>query len=89
MTVRDSMKLAEADPSMGRNPEMDTMTDHLLLLSADNLDRLSRYDSLINRQLNFAMAELERIQARRNLSAASVKDDPCEGVVETSEPPTQ
>jgi hypothetical protein len=73
MTIRDSANLAEADPSMGRNPEMDTMTDHLLLLSTEDLDRLSRYDSLINRQLNFAMAELERIQARRNLSTASVE----------------
>ena len=47
------------------NPEMDAMTDHLLLPSNEDLERLLRYEAMISRQLNHAIAELERLQARR------------------------
>ena len=47
------------------NPEMDALTDHLFLPEKEELDKLLRYEAMINRQLNHAIAELERVQARR------------------------
>jgi hypothetical protein len=47
------------------SPEMDAMTDHLFLPEKEDLDKLLRFESMINRQLNHAIAELERVQARR------------------------
>jgi len=44
---------------------MDSMTDHLFLPSKEELDKLLRYEGMINKQLNHAVAELERLQARR------------------------
>ena len=58
----DSENLGIAPPS---NAEIDAMTDHLLLPSNEDLERLLRYEAMINRQLNHAIAELERLQARR------------------------
>jgi len=57
--------LAEPDSAPTSNPEMDAMTDHLFLPEKDELDKLLRYEAMINRQLNHAIAELERLQARR------------------------
>jgi hypothetical protein len=47
------------------DPVIDTMTDHLFLAEEEELDKLLRYEAMINRQLNHAIAELERVQARR------------------------
>jgi len=47
------------------NPEIDAITDHLFLPSNEELERLLRYEAMISRQLNHAIAELERLQARR------------------------
>ena len=58
----DSENLGIAPPS---NAEIDAMTDHLLLPSNEDLERLLRYEAMISRQLNHAIAELERLQARR------------------------
>ncbi len=44
---------------------MDALTDHLFLPEKEELDKLLRYEAMINRQLNHAIAELERLQARR------------------------
>jgi hypothetical protein len=44
---------------------MDAITDHLFLPSNEELDKLVRYEALLNRQLNHAIAELERLQTRR------------------------
>jgi len=44
---------------------MDAMTDHLFLPAKEELDKLLRYEALINRQLNHAIGELERLQTRR------------------------
>jgi len=52
------------------NPEMDAMTDHLFLPSNEDLERLLRYEAMISRQLNHAIAELERLQARRHGSTS-------------------
>jgi hypothetical protein len=49
---------------------MDAMSDHLFLPGKDELDKLLRYEAMINRQLNHAIAELERIQARRKGESA-------------------
>src|SRR5438445_13543690 len=48
------------------NAGIDSMTDHLFLPSKEELDKLLRYEAMINRQLNHAIAELERLQRRRN-----------------------
>jgi len=47
------------------SPEMDAMVDHLFLTS-EGLENQMRYEAMINRQLNHAIAELGRLQARRN-----------------------
>jgi hypothetical protein len=41
------------------------MSDHLFLPQKDELDKLLRYEAMINWQLNHAIAELESSQARR------------------------
>src|SRR5438067_359753 len=58
----DSENPGIAPPS---NAEIDAMTDHLFLPSNEDLERLLRYEAMISRQLNHAIAELERLQARR------------------------
>ncbi len=64
--------LAEPESAPSSNPEMDAMTDHLFLPEKEELDKLLRYEAMINRQLNHAIAELERLQARRNGGPAAV-----------------
>ena len=44
-----SLEEPEAVPSS--SPEMDAITDHLLLPSNEELDKLVRYEALLNRQL--------------------------------------
>ena len=72
----DLQRSREADPEPGSvassNPEMDAMTDHLFLTS-EGLENQMRYEAMINRMLNHAIAELERIQTRRK-EAAPVAD---------------
>ena len=57
--------LVEPESAPLCNPEMDTLTDHLFLPEKEELDKLLRYEAMINRELNHAIAELERVQARR------------------------
>ncbi len=57
--------LADPDSVSSRDPEMDALTDHLLLPEKEELDKLLRYEAMISRQLNHAITELERMQARR------------------------
>lgn len=47
-------------------PEIDAITDHLFLPPKEELDKLLRYEAMINKQLNHAIAELERLQRCRN-----------------------
>lgn len=47
------------------DPEMNAMTDHLFLPDKEDLDTILRCEALINRRLNHAIAELERLQVRR------------------------
>jgi len=60
-------KLADAEEP-GAEPssssQLDAMTDHLFLTS-EGLEEKMRYEAMVNRQLNHAIAELERLQARR------------------------
>ena len=50
---------------------MDAITDHLFLPEKEELDKLLRYEVMINWQLNHAIAELERVQARSKGEAAA------------------
>jgi hypothetical protein len=50
---------------------MDSLTDHLFLPEKDDLDKLLRYEAMISRQLNHAIAELERLQVRRKGGATA------------------
>jgi hypothetical protein len=59
----DSIELELAELS---SPEIDAITDHLFLPPREELDKLLRYEAMINKQLNHAIAELERLQRRRN-----------------------
>jgi hypothetical protein len=58
-------ELAEPESAPLSDPEIDAMTDHLFLPEKEELDKLLRYEAMINRQLNHAIGELERVQARR------------------------
>jgi hypothetical protein len=57
--------LTETESAPLNDPEMDAMTDHLFLPEKEELDKILRCEAMINRELNHAMAELERLQARR------------------------
>jgi len=63
--------LAEPESALSSDPEIDAMTDHLFLPEKEDLDKLLRYEAMINRQLNHAIAELERVQARRKGEATT------------------
>lgn len=54
-----------ADGTIKDTTELEVMTDHLLLLSKEDLDRNRRYDAAIRRRMDFALAELKRLQERR------------------------
>jgi hypothetical protein len=60
---------SESDPE--NYPEVNAITDHLLVLSKDDLDRKARSESVITRQMNLALSELERLLARRKGSPIS------------------
>jgi hypothetical protein len=68
----DLQQSREPDPEPGSvawsNPEMDAMTDHLFLTS-EGLENQMRYEAMINRMLNHAITELERIQTPRKEAA--------------------
>ena len=57
--------LVDSDSTSLSSPEMDAMTDHLFLPEKEELDKLLRHEVMISRELNHAIAELERVQARR------------------------
>lgn len=57
--------LVEPDAAPSSSTEMDALTDHLFLPEKEELDKLLRYEAMINGQLNHAIAELERVRARR------------------------
>ena len=57
--------LAEPESAPSSNLEMDALTDHLFLPEKEELDKSMRYEAMINRELNHAIGEIERVQARR------------------------
>jgi hypothetical protein len=61
------------DEALGirKDPGVEAIFDHLLLLSKEDLTRYLRYDSLTRRQLNFAISRLETLQARRKGESGS------------------
>ncbi len=48
-----------------RTPERDAIKDHLRLPSSDDVDRILRYETANNRQLVYAINQLERLQRSR------------------------
>jgi hypothetical protein len=64
--------LADPDSASSRDPETDALTDHLFLPEKEELDKLLHYEAMINRQLNHAMGELERVQTRRKGEATPI-----------------
>jgi hypothetical protein len=58
-------ELVQPGSASSTNQEMDALTDHLFLPGNDELEKMLRHEAMINRRLNHAIAELERIQARR------------------------
>ena len=52
-------------------PEWRALETDASRLNRQELDKLLRYEAMINRQLNHAIAELERVQARRKGRGAS------------------
>jgi len=65
LTSGSADDLAEPESAPWSSPEMDAMSDHLFLPGKDELDKLLRYEAMINRQPNHAISELERIQECR------------------------
>ena len=66
---RYEVQQSKADPEESEfvplgSPEMDAMVDHLFLTS-EGLENQMRYEAMINRQLNHAIGEVERLQVRR------------------------
>jgi hypothetical protein len=61
-------RAADAEEEPGFVPsssvEMNALTDHLFL-ATEGIENRLRYEAMINRQLNHAIAELERLQAAR------------------------
>jgi hypothetical protein len=54
----------EPGSMVANGAEMDAMTDHLFL-TTEGLENQLRCEAMINRQLNHAIAELQRVQAAR------------------------
>ena len=48
-----------------RNPDLAAIKDHLSLPLGDSLDRVLRYEATIQRQLSYAINQLERLQRVR------------------------
>jgi hypothetical protein len=63
--------LTDPESQSSSSSEMDSLTDHLFLPEKDDLDKLLRYEAMISRQLNHAIAELERLQVRRKGGATA------------------
>ena len=62
----------DLEPEGSSSSELNAITDHLFLPERDELDKLLRYEAMINRQLNHAIAELERLQLRRKAGSTGV-----------------
>jgi hypothetical protein len=59
----EQLKTEQGSVAVPTDPEMDSMVDHLLLPS--DTDKLIRYEAIITRRLDHAIAALERLQLRR------------------------
>ena len=65
--IKQSSAAESGEPELSAlsSPEIDAITDHLFLPPKEELDKLLRYEAMINKQLDHAIAELERLQRRR------------------------
>ena len=57
--------LVQSEFAEPAEPELDAITDHLFLPEREELDKLLAEETLISRELEHAIAELERLKARR------------------------
>lgn len=62
---QDSEKSNASGPRPPRDSEPESRTDHLCLPPRDLAELILRYEPMLNRQLNLAFAELERLQRHR------------------------
>jgi len=62
-SIADDLGEEESTPSSVS--EIASLTDHLFLLSKEDLEGLLRHQAMIHRQLNHVIAEIERVQAPR------------------------
>jgi len=63
---RQQSKAEEEQPAWAPSTNReDSMIDHLFLPANEDADKLLRYEAMIYKQLNHAIAELERLQTRR------------------------
>jgi hypothetical protein len=63
---RQQSKAEEEQPALAPSTNReDSMIDHLFLPANEDADKLLRYEAMIYKQLNHAIAELERLQTRR------------------------
>jgi hypothetical protein len=53
------------DFGLGPNPELEAIKDHLSLPLGADLDRILRYETTVQRQLVYAINQLERLQRSR------------------------
>ena len=60
-SIADDLGDEESTPSSVS--EVASLTDHLFLLSKEDLDGVLRHQAMIHRQLNHVIAEIERVQA--------------------------
>jgi len=66
--IKQSSAAESGQPELSAlsSPEIDAITDHLFVPPKEELDKLLRYEAMINKQLNHAIAELEQLQRRSN-----------------------
>src|SRR5438876_1899342 len=66
--IKQSSAAESGEPELSAlsSPELDAITDHLFVPPKEELDKLLRYEAMINKQLNHAIAELEQLQRRSN-----------------------
>jgi hypothetical protein len=60
-------KLLEPESTPSSNPTIAAITDHLFLLPKEELDGLLQFEAMVHRQLNHALGDIERLQARRKV----------------------
>ena len=74
--VQQSKAIDVEEPGLApaTNPELDAMTDHFFL-TPEGFENQIRYEAMINRALNHAIADLERLQAIRKGGGSELRSE--------------